>query len=164
MHLEEFISIIAIVDNFQTVVYIIGNLNLKKKRKRNSNKTSPVSKHGKIFVSILEPIYIQRQRRVCDIAATSLLNWSQNDSPVTAKLVAVAVANTQCNSTTPKQLIRFGNDVAAMSQSRCKWALSSDDTLRNDMWLMFFVLKHSFRVTMCSSKSFRAMTGSWGKT
>ena len=32
----------------------------------------------------LEPIYIQRQRRVCDVTATSLPNGSQSDSSATA--------------------------------------------------------------------------------
>ena len=48
---------------------------------------------------------------------TSLPNGLQSDSPVTAKLVAVALVNAQCNSTTPKQGIRFGGDVTAISQS-----------------------------------------------
>ena len=36
-------------------------------------------------ISGLEPIYIQGQRCVCDVAATSLSNGSQSDSPVTSQ-------------------------------------------------------------------------------
>ena len=49
--------------------------------------------------TLLEPIYIQR--RICDLAAMSLPNGLQSDSPATGNLVAVA--NDGCNSTTPKQ-------------------------------------------------------------
>ena len=43
----------------------------------------------------LEPIYIQRQRRVCDIAAMLLPNLSQSNFRVAAKLVTVTVTNAQ---------------------------------------------------------------------
>ena len=46
----------------------------------------------------LHPATATRLRHRCDD-----LNRSQSDSPATAKLVAAAVANAQCNSTTTKQ-------------------------------------------------------------
>ena len=40
---------------------------------------------------LLEPIYIQRQRRVCNVVVMSLPNGSQSDSPVTSQSLGVTV-------------------------------------------------------------------------
>ena len=62
---------------------------------------------------MLEPIYNQRQWRICDVAPNGL----QSHFQVTDKFDASTDTDTWCNNTAQNPHIWFGGDLAAASQT-----------------------------------------------